>query len=281
MKIGGHVSSAGGADKALKRVKDIGGNCLQLFSGSPRTWKLPEVSEDDVEKFKELKDELGIDPVYFHASYLINLADDGRVGHLSKRLLKVELKVAEKLGVKGSVVHVGSFKDRDNESSKDHDDFDVLIDNIEEVLDEAPEDTLFIVENMGTRKIGKNLDEIEEIVNEIDDERIRVCLDTCHLHAAGYDISTENKLDSFLDDFDEIIGLEKLELWHLNDSRDDFESFRDRHANFGEGEIDMKVFDMLLNNSQTKTKPFIIEVPGFDGNGPDKKSINILKDLVK
>lgn len=280
IKLGAHKSSSGGGEKALQRVKDIGGNCLQLFSGSPRTWKLPEVSDKEVKKFKDKKEELGIDPIYFHASYLINLGDDGKTGHLSKRALKAEFEVADKLGVIGSVVHVGTFKDRSMEPAYEHERYDLLIDNIKEVLDETPDNVLFMIENMGVKKIGKRIDEIARIIEDVDSDRMRVCLDTCHLHAAGIDISSEEKLNNFLDDFDDQIGLEKLELWHLNDSRDEEGSFRDRHANIGEGEIGKETFEVILNNSKINSSAFIIETPGFGDSGPDKKNLDILKDLI-
>lgn len=280
LKIGAHLSAQGGFTNPLKRIKDIGGNSLQIFSSSPRTWNLPHVLDEEADEFKKLKDELGVIPVYFHASYLINLGDTSRIGHLSKKLLIEELKVASKMGVKGSIIHPGSFKDRSEEPAFKNPKYDGFLKNITEVLKQAPKDTLLIIENAGMRKIGKRIDEIERIIKDVGDKRLRACLDTCHLHAAGYDISTEKKLDNFLDDFDKRIGLGKLELWHINDSRDPFGSFRDRHENIGEGEIGLETFRLLFNHPKTKSSPFIIETPGFDGLGPDKKNLDILKGLI-
>ncbi len=280
-KIGAHVSISGGYTKALERITAIGGNCLQIFSTSPRGWKLAELSNNEIEEFIRLKEELAIDSVYFHASYLINLADDGRIGYLSKESLISELNLASRLGIRGSIIHLGSFKDSGDEPIFKHEKYGILITNIREVLESISRSTSFIIENAGMRKIGKSIEEIEQIIKDVGNGQLRVCLDTCHLHTAGHDISTEKKLDSFLDDFDRRIGLSKLEVWHMNDSRDLFGSFRDRHENIGEGEIGLATFRLLLNHPKIKHLPFILETPGFDQQGPDKQNIEILKSLVE
>jgi deoxyribonuclease-4 len=280
-KIGAHKSISGGYDKALERVFDIGGNCLQIFSSSPRGWKKAELSDSEINKFKLKKEELNIDPVYFHATYLINLTDEGRVGHLSKDNLINELSLASKIGVCGSVVHLGSFKNKEEEKPAYLEDgYEVLIGNIKEVLEKSKGDSFFIIENSANRKVGRYLEGLMKIVNDLDDKRVKVCFDTCHLHAAGYDISTKKALDKFLDEVDKKIGLDKLEVWHLNDSKDNFGSLRDRHENIGEGEVGKGVFKNLLNHPKMVDTPFIIETPGFDEKGPDKKNIDILKNMI-
>ena len=122
--------------------------------------------------------------------------------------------------------------------------------------------------------------EIAKIINQVNNARVRVCLDTCHLHSAGYDLTSLKKLDDFLLEFDKLIGLNKLELIHLNDSRDPFNSGRDRHENIGRGTMGIATFKLLLNHPKTKNSPFIIETPGFDNKGPDKKNLDILKSLL-
>ncbi len=280
MKIGAHMSAAGGYGEALSRVAAIEGNCLQIFSASPRGWNTPKISPADAKKFVAEKKRLGIDPVYFHASYLINLADAGSTGHLSKKMLIAELGVAEKAGVRGSIVHLGSFKDKDDGEIGAQENYQTLIKNIKEVLKNAPKDVLFLIEDAGTRKIGRRIEEIGKIIRDIGDDRLRVCLDTCHLHAAGYDLRTKEKFDDFLKLFDKEVGLDRLELFHINDSRDPFGSLRDRHENIGEGAVGREVFTLLLNHPKTRNLSFISETPGFDGNGPDKKNLDILRSLV-
>ncbi|KKR32441.1 MAG: putative endonuclease 4 [Candidatus Gottesmanbacteria bacterium GW2011_GWC2_39_8] len=307
MKLGAHLSISGGLDKAIENVVNIGGNCLQIFSTSPRMWKNPSVTEEMVERFKTAKEKFNIDPVYFHATYLISLGENGRVGQLSKDFLIAELSVAAKLGVRGSIVHLGSFKDGIGEKKQIHNQqtvleevvlepsaglhpvdidgtiqnkYSVLVGNILQILDNTPKETLFMIENAGNRKIGLKLEEISHIIKSVGSPRFRVCLDTCHLHAAGYDIKTEEKLDAFLNEFDKLVGLDRLELFHINDSKDLFGSLRDRHENIGEGHIGLEPFRVLLNHPKTKNLSLIIETPGFENKGPDKKNLDILKELI-
>lgn len=279
MLLGAHLSSAGGYKNALQKIADMGGNCLQIFSASPRGWNFAAPSDETADEFRNLKKRLGIDPIYFHASYLINLADKGSVGHLSVTSLTAELKAAKKLGVKGSIVHLGSFKDG-GADDPEHPLYDTLLQRVKEVLAATPEETLFVIENSGTRKIGRKLEQISAVIRDIKSERLRIALDTCHLHSAGYDIASAKKLDGFLKQFDALIGLGRLEVMHLNDSRDPFASLRDRHENIGEGALGLAPFRLMLNHPKLRRLPFIIETPGFDDIGPDKKNLDILKSLV-
>ncbi len=275
LKLGAHQSIAGGYQEALKRINAIGGNCLQFFSSSPRGWNFAKVDDKTVEQFLQFKKDLKIDPIYFHASYLVNLSDEGKIGHLSKMSLISEMTIAPRLKVKGSIVHLGSYK-----SDKTDSKYQKLIANIKEVLENTPEESLFMIENAGNNKIGQTLEEIAAIVRDVDSNRVKVCLDTCHLFSAGYDLSSEQKLTDFLNKFDELIGLNKLEVFHFNDSRDPYASGRDRHENIGQGTIPVSEFRVLMTNPTTKDLAFIIETPGFDGKGPDKKNLDILKSLT-
>jgi len=274
IKLGAHQSIAGGLHEALNRINSIGGNCLQIFSSSPRGWNFAKIDEGQVSKFLNLKSRLKIDPIYFHASYLVNLADDSKTGHLSKLSLIAEMNIAPSLKIKGSIIHLGSFKDQRSDIK-----YQKFISNIIEVLNKTPKDALFIIENAGNKKIGQTLDEISKIVKDVNNPRVRLCLDTCHLFSNGYGFKNEGELNKFIEKLDELELLEKLEVWHINDSRDPFSSGRDRHENIGKGTIGIDEFKTLLNHPKTKEFPFIIETPGFDGNGPDKKNIDILKAL--
>lgn len=285
-KLGAHLSISGGYQNAVNKIKEIGGSTLQIFSGSPRVWSFAKPEESAVELFKTLKTELQINPVYFHASYLINLGTDERLGQVSRSSLKHELNLASRMGIKGSIVHLGSFKyDKDlditgYDVSKEIK-YPALIQNISEILKSTPEDTLFMIENAGTRKIGRTLEEIAQIIKDVNNPRLRVCLDTCHLHAAGYNLTTKNHLENFLRKFDTLIGLDKLELWHINDSKDAFGSLRDRHENIGVGLVGIETFRNILNHPKLKELSFIIETPGFDEKGPDKQNLDILKGLIE
>lgn len=281
MNLGAHKSISGGFDKAVQRVNDIGGNCLQIFSTSPRRWLFTERTEQEIEDFKQAREDHSVNPVYFHASYLINLANFGEVANKSKQSLIHELNLASELNIEGSVVHTGSFKKREDESLREMGDYEKLIENIQEVINNIPDDVYFLAENSANQKIGKCLKDLQVIVEDVGSDQLRVCLDTCHLHASGYDLSSARNYEQFLEKFDKLIGLDKLELWHLNDSRDELGDFRDRHENIGEGHVGMEVFRQIINHEQTKDIPLIAETPGFDGNGPDQKNIEKLKQLQK
>lgn len=282
--IGAHVSIVGGLNTAFERIKRIDGNCMQIFSSSPRSWTLPEISEETRAQFILEKEVLGIGPIYFHASYLINLADTGYIGELSKKALVEDLEIAKSLGMSGVIVHTGSFKNGTKNAPYQFESIEKmqyrkLIESIQNVLEVSPDISLML-ENSGTRKIGWSMNELFTLVKRVNDPRLKICLDTCHLHAAGYDLSTEEAYNVFFDRFDHEIGLERLELFHLNDSKDSFGSFRDRHENIGKGEIADTVFFNLTHGEKTKHLPFILEVPGFDKQGPDEKNIMIVKEIA-
>lgn len=312
LKVGGHLSIGGGHHMALSAISKMGGNCLQIFSSTPRIWTEAGLPQDKIDLFLSEKNRLHIDPVYFHASYLVNLADSERIGNLSKRSLIAELKLASKMGIRGSIVHLGSFKGKEVQIKNQKQNsmntpslfdtaelnpptiqskpefidqatnpaFHTLIQNIQEVLASTPKETLFMIENAGNRKIGLTLEEIGSIIKSVGNDRLRVCLDTCHLHAAGYDLSSDSSFTSFLNTFNLAIGLSRLELFHINDSKDDFKSFRDRHQNLGQGCIPQTVFHNIVNNPATKMLSFILETPGFENLGPDQKNIDILKSMI-
>lgn len=258
MKIGAHVSIAGGFDKAEERAKVLGCNCLQIFSSSPRGWDLPN---------SNINYKFNLSPVYFHATYLINLANDGDIGEKSKKLLIAELNLASKLGIKGSIIHLGSYIS--NQSRPHITGYKILINNIREVLEKSPQDTLFIIENSGNKKIGQKMEEISKIIATVNNPRVRVCLDTCHLFAAGIPFSEIDNLPFF----------DAIELIHLNDSKDPFGSGRDRHENIDHGLIGLNEFKSLINSPKLKDLPFILEVPGLAGNGPDKENVQRLISL--
>lgn len=280
MFFGAHLSIAGGYEKALERAVSIGANCVQMFSGNPRSFAGPAVLSDAAtHAFKQRAAELSVAPIYFHAPYLVNLASEEMTGELSEKLLIAELSAASRLGVRGSIVHLGSFKKAGGAEKERQ--YKLLIKRIKTILAEASGDSVFIAENAGTRKIGRTLEEIAEIMSEVNGQKLKVCLDTCHLHAAGYDLNGKEKLDAFLKEFDKKIGLARLECVHINDSRDPFGSLRDRHDNIGEGAVGKEIFRLILNHPKLTHLPFIIETPGFDDQGPDKKNLDILRAMAR
>ncbi|NTU72910.1 deoxyribonuclease IV [Candidatus Roizmanbacteria bacterium] len=274
-RLGAHLSTAGGYCKAIEKALIIGANTLQIFSTSPRSWKPAEISPEDVTAFREAKLQSGVNPVFFHASYLINLTDSGETGKLSKVSLIRELQLAAQMDIIGSIVHTGSYK---GEYAPEK--FQTLISNITEILNQTPENTILILENSGNKKIGVTIDEIGEIISVIGNSRLKLCLDTCHLHAAGYDLSTPEEFDRFLIQLEKTVGLDRLAAFHINDSKDAFHSYRDRHENIGKGQIPSSVFKHILSDNRTCYIPLILEVPGLEGKGPDKENLDVLKSFI-
>lgn len=282
LTIGAHVSITGGYEKALERASSIGATCAQMFSASPRIWSTAGPKQSTPSRFLEAAAKLSISPLYFHATYLINLASDGKIAELSKQTLIRELQLASDMNVAGSVIHLGSYKDTNGDMLFDQKDalYKKMIENIQHILTETPSNTLFIIENAGNRKIGRTIEELGSIVKDVQSHRIKICLDTCHLHAAGYSLETETEYESFLETFDQTVGLHNLALIHLNDSKDKRGSYRDRHENIGRGQIPQEVFIHLLTDKRLNHIPFILEVPGYDKKGPDKQNVDYVKQLV-
>lgn len=306
MKIGAHLSVAGGYLNPLEKIIQIGGNCLQIFSSSPRNWSVAPVSDEEIAAFRAKKSSLKIDPIFFHASYLINLANPDRIGQASINTLIGELHLAEAMEVRGTIIHLGSYNSSPPYNpllkgegrpplaslayggvrsggldipNPEKNSYSTLLKNIAEVLTNAPQAPYFIIENAGNKKIGQSIEEIGRIVNDLKDSRVKVCLDTCHLFAAGYDLATKEKYKVFIDSFDSSVGLENLVVIQVNDSKDPLGSFRDRHENIGEGTIPPETFRLYLNEPETKNLPFILETPGFDKKGPDKKNLDLFKNF--
>ncbi|CAN5182179.1 deoxyribonuclease IV [soil metagenome] len=277
MKVGGHLSIAGGYHNALSKTAEIGGNCLQIFSSSPRNWGVQPVTDEQIQLFLSEKEKYAINPIYFHASYLVNFADKDRIGKASIQTLIDELKLAKRMNVFGSIIHLGSFKQEQKPTPTQ---YQIVFDNVLEVLNATPEGTYFIIENAGNKKLNWSLDELGFIVKELNHPRVKVCLDTCHLWGAGYDLSSIEKFERYFEEFDQKVGMERLEVFQVNDSKDPLESFRDRHENLGIGQIPVEEFKLLVNNPMTKDIPMILEVPGLDKKGPDKGNIDIFKSYL-
>jgi deoxyribonuclease-4 len=277
LKVGGHLSVAGGYHNALIKTKEIGGSCLQIFSSSPRNWGVQPVTDSQIQIFLEERKKYKIDPIYFHASYLVNFADNDRIGKASVTTLIDELCLAAKMNIVGSIIHLGSFKQEEKPSKEQ---YKIVFDNVHQVLEHTPENTFFIIENAGNKKLNWDISELGHIVKTLNHPRIKVCLDTCHLWGAGYDLSTPDKFEAFFQEFDQKVGMEKLEVFQINDSKDSLGSFRDRHENIGMGQIPIEEFRLLVSSPLTRDIPMILEVPGLDKKGPDKENIQILVSLA-
>lgn len=282
-RVGAHLSTSGGLFKAVESIVEKGGNTVQIFSSSPRMWLAGLPKDEVVEKFNKLTKEHDISPVFIHAKYLVNLASDKKeLVEKSKKSLEFDLKVGEMIGASGVIVHLGSHQGRGFEAVKEQ-----LVAEIKNILENSPGKTMFLIENAAQKKgkIGYRFEEISFLLQAVNSSRLGWCLDSCHAFNAGYFLGKDwgNSLLGF-DIVDEIVKLglmDSLKVLHLNDSKDEFDSGKDRHANLGEGMMGKDELSEYLNHPKLKHLPVIIETPGFEGLGPDKKNLDILKSWIK
>jgi len=280
MYIGAHVSTAGGLDTAIKGGTEIGAETLQIFPSAPLQWKIRGWSDEACAIFKG-EWQKNFKQVIFHGIYLANLAAESKENaEKTKNALVETLKLAPKVGVVGTIFHPGSYVDGQMGRK------DQIKNIIKEVLAETPKEAKLIFENAaGAKKKGKIGESNEDLAwlldNSSDKERVGVCLDTCHAFAAGYDIRTKDSYEKYVKDVDVKIDRENVFCWHFNDSKFGLDERMDRHENIGEGHIGKDAFGFILNDPRWTDVSSYLEVPGFEGGGPDKKNINILKKLRK
>lgn len=275
IRIGAHVSISGGMDKAIERQKEIGGNCGQIFAGSPRTWSVSEYTDEEGEDFQQMRKDEGQNPYVIHSTYLVNLAtpkDD--LFEKSLNCLQSELDAAEKLGVEYVVFHPGAHTGSGRENG---------VKRIAEGIDELdiPEGVTLLLENTAGKgtTLGKSMGELREMIQhaETPDENIGVCIDTCHAHAAGYDFRDEEGFQDFLQEIDEDLGLEKVKVLHLNDSKDERGSEKDNHQDIGYGEIGDKGFKNIVNAKEFEDLPMVLETPSDEREGYKENLEKILE----
>jgi deoxyribonuclease-4 len=274
--IGGHVSAAGGFYKAVERATAIHATAMQIFGASPRSFQAPLPKPEDIEKYQAALKASPIRAVYLHALYLVNLATaDESLFAKSEKSLADHLRIAEALGADGLVFHPGSAKGLTRVEALERQAV-----ALKRILKVVPGQTKLLVENTagGGDKLGGPLEDLEFLVKKISSPRFGVCLDTAHAFEFGlvkeYSVSECEKLVA---DLDKKIGLEKLAVIHANDSKTPSSSNSDRHENIGRGEIDLAGFKNLAKVPELRTKPWLLEVPGLDGEGPDAENIRVLK----
>jgi deoxyribonuclease IV len=293
-KIGAHVSTAGGVDKAIKRAADIGANCVQIFSGSPRVWKRSPLDSIDTDKVFSEQEVHGVAPIFTHALYLVNLASDKpELLEKSINALKHDLKFDSLLKGAGIIVHLGSHQGRGWEADRDQ-----VVAAMADILQDSPADSTFLIENSAGQKgkLCSDLSEIRWLMDELIEKlgadvvgnRVGWCFDTCHGHCAGYAIGSETLTQNpgvghglVAEAITELKLWPSLKLIHVNDARDPFASGRDRHANLGEGEIPAADFQKFLNLTEVKSIPLALEVPGAEKKGPDAENIARLRKMVE
>ena len=272
-QIGCHLSASKGFFHMGKEAVALGGNTFQFFTRNPRGGAAKAIDEKDVESFKAFAKENGIHVILAHAPYTLNACSaDESTREFAKNTFADDLKRMEYVPGNLYNFHPGSHVKQGVE---------IGIDYITQMLNEVlkPEQTTkVLLETMAGKgsEIGRSFEELRAIIDRVElNDHLGVCLDTCHVYDAGYDIV--NDLDGVLKQFDEIIGIDRLYAIHINDSKNPFESHKDRHEKIGEGSIGTEAFERIINHPMLADKPFFLETPNeLDGYAIE---IALLKSL--
>jgi deoxyribonuclease-4 len=275
MMIGAHCS--GGVKGSLDKAVEIGADAVQLFTQSPRAWRTPNPDAELYERFRTQRAESKIGPVACHAIYLVNLAaPNDEVYEKSVAVMRSTMEIACAIEADGVVFHVGSHLGSGFEQGLER-----VLPAMEQVLELCSESTWLLMENSaGTGgTIGRSIDELATLFERLDRHpRLGVCLDSCHLFASGADVTDEGVLDSVLEEVDDRIGLDRVRLLHVNDSKAPLGSNRDRHDNIGDGLMGERL-GVFLGHPKLQGLPAILEVPGADDRGPNADELRKTREL--
>jgi len=276
-KIGVHLSISGGLYKAVEKASQLKIQALQIFLKNSNRWEAKPYSEDDISIFHKAKETVKDIVIFAHAGYLINLAGIGDVKKKSLVALADELQRAEQLHIDYLVLHPGSHGGRGLEQG-----IDSVAENLVEVLTRTKKVKILLETTAGQgSSIGHRFEHIRSIMDKAScSERLGVCLDTCHVFAAGYDISRKESYADVFSEFNAIIGLKKLKLIHVNDSKKECGSMVDRHEHIGRGCIGNEGFRLLLNDSKLASIPLVLETPKFNDDEADKMNLKALRRLM-
>lgn len=281
MFFGAHQSIAGGVHKSIERGKQATCDTIQIFNKSNNQWRAARLQPDDVDKFFELIKETGVTVATSHTSYLINIASpDEPLNRKSYRSLKEEMERCETLKIANLVMHPGSHVGSGEETGMNK-----IAENINRLFDELSNNhvTLLFETTAGQgTNLGYTFEQIAYMIDRVGNKnQIGVCLDTCHIFAAGYDLVYPKGYKKTIQSFDEIVGLDCLRIIHVNDSMKELGSRRDRHEHIGQGFIGLDGFRNIVNDRRLKKIPMILETPKGEDLAEDIENLKVLRSLVK
>lgn len=281
MRVGAHVSIAGGIDQAPGRAKEMGCDCFQIFCKNPRGWKARELSETEVNETKVHLHKMELDPMVVHISYLVNLASPKPdLYKKSYNGFVTELERTGRIGGKYLVLHPGKYTGTTKDEGIQR-----IATSINQAFQEVDNEVMLLLENVagaGT-EIGQTFEELQAIIELVENQkRIGICFDTCHGFAAGYDLRTQGSTDEVFRHFDQVIGFDKLRIIHANDAKADLGSNLDRHQHIGHGCIGEEGFRSMINHPLIieYDVPFILETPE-DEIGDFISNIAKLRELTE
>jgi deoxyribonuclease-4 len=277
VEFGAHVSSAGGIHTAIDRIEAIGGDCVQVFTQSPRMWRPTDHKPEAIAQFRERRGEAGIGGVVCHALYLCNLAaPDDEIYKKSIKTLRSTIDTATAIGADAVIVHVGSHLGAGFESGLKR-----TVTALKRILTRCNGETWLLLENSaGTGgTIGRSVEELATLIERAGRHpRLGVCLDSCHLYASGYDVTDPKFVDALVTQLDATIGLDRLRALHVNDSATPLGSNRDRHANILEGELGKGLGAFLAHPALQHLSAYL-EVPGVNRQGVSAAELAKVREL--
>jgi deoxyribonuclease-4 len=281
MLLGAHMPISGGIFKAFARGEDVGCQTMQIFSKSQRQWNAKPYQQQDIDQYKAEQARTAINPVIVHSSYLINLAspkDD--LWEKSIAALCDEMERSAMLGVAGVVLHPGSHTGSGEDAGLRR-----IADALNRIFTDgvAPGVMVLLETTAGQgTNLGNRFEHLAQLreYTAAHSERVGVCVDTCHILAAGYDLRTPEAYEATFAEFDRLIGLEHLKVFHLNDSQHDLGSRKDRHEHIGKGYVGEHAFRMLINDERFQSLPMILETPKGDDLAEDKVNLSLLRSFI-
>ncbi len=277
--LGAHVSISGMISLSVERAKDLDCTTFQIFTRNPRGWTAKKLDREDAESFVRKRREHGYEIVVAHMPYLPNIASpDPTTWRRSVRSLVEELERCEALRIEYLVCHIGSHMGKGLEEG-----ITQVAKAVDEAVSRVEPACMILLESMAGQKnsVGSYFHEIREILERVGNkDMVGVCLDTCHLYAAGYDVSTPEGLEQTLESFDREVGLSRLKVVHLNDSKGGLGSHLDRHEHIGMGFIGERGFGRIVNHKVLRTLPMILETPQ-DSYGDYKYDLEVVWRLIR
>jgi deoxyribonuclease IV len=280
VRLGSHVSIAGGVDRAVLTGRDVGCESLQIFVKSSNQWRAAAFREGEVERFRANLEATGLGPVVAHDSYLINLCSpDDALWNKSLEAFQVELDRCETLGIPYLVTHPGSHVGSGEEAGLAR-----LARAIDRVHASRPQHRVKILLETTAGQgsaLGNRFEHLRTVLRSVDQpERLGICLDTCHVFAAGYDLRTPDVYEETMERFDSLLGLGSLRAIHLNDSKRELGSRVDRHEQIGKGHLGVEAFRLLLNDGRLQEVPMVLETPKGPDYAEDRVNLALLRSLL-
>ncbi len=286
-RIGVHLGTAGGAQNAVERARQIGANTFQMFSSSPRMWRAPKVDPKQAERMHELRAKLDVTPLVIHTSYLVNVCSQStEIREKSVAAFRGEIERALVWGAEYLVLHPGSWKGLTRDEG-----LKLAVDSIKRAIDglelgqpwQGRTSFRILIENTAGAEfsLGGSFEQVAELVERLKSHApVAVCLDTCHTWVAGYDLVSAEGYEETMKQAGATVGFDAVRVWHCNDAKAERGSKLDRHEHIGEGTMGLEPFRRLLNDRRFAHSAFIAETP-VDEEGDEERNVRALKRLVQ